>query len=65
MDIFGSGGVHENLCQHLAPRVLNVLWAVTGGRRFSHSDKQLTYLLDLMDLRARAFDMAGGVLRCV
>lgn len=62
LNIFGSGGIHENITQHLAPSVLNVLWAITAGSRFSRSDERLTRLLELMASRGRAFDMAGGIL---
>lgn len=62
MEIFHNGGIHENICQYLAPSVLNVLWAITAGSRFSRSDEQFTHLLDLMASRGRAFDMAGGIL---
>lgn len=62
MDIFGNGGVQENISQHLAPSVLNVLWAITAGIRFSRFDEQFIHLLDLMASRGRAFDMAGGIL---
>ncbi|XP_034231242.1 probable cytochrome P450 305a1 isoform X2 [Thrips palmi] len=47
----------------LLPRsVLNVLWALTAGTRFPHADPQLQRVLDLLAQRAKAFDMAGGIL---
>lgn len=57
-----SSGSDVALHNMLAPCVLNVLWALTAGNRFSPSDPQLTRLLTLMTARAKAFDMAGGVL---
>ncbi|KAG8228554.1 hypothetical protein J437_LFUL008632 [Ladona fulva] len=47
---------------NLAPRVLNVLWAIVAGTRFSLDDPQLIALLKLLRARSRAFDMAGGIL---
>ncbi|XP_057651547.1 probable cytochrome P450 305a1 isoform X1 [Diorhabda carinulata] len=42
--------------------VLNVLWRSLSGSRLDRSDPNLQYLLDLLDKRALAFNMAGGVL---
>ncbi|XP_071445902.1 methyl farnesoate epoxidase isoform X2 [Hetaerina americana] len=47
---------------NLAPNVLNVLWAIVAGTRFSSNDPKLDSLLKLLRTRSRAFDMAGGML---
>ncbi|XP_046391129.1 probable cytochrome P450 305a1 isoform X2 [Ischnura elegans] len=47
---------------NLAPNVLNVLWAIVAGTRFSSNDPKLDSLLKLLRARSRAFDMAGGML---
>ncbi|XP_075228614.1 cytochrome P450 305a1 [Lycorma delicatula] len=57
----GDGGEIE-WSKLLAPSALNVLWALTAGSRFKLDDPRLAALLHLMDERAKAFDMAGGVL---
>lgn len=46
----------------MAPAVLNILWGLATGASISRSDPLLIKLLELMDLRAKAFDMSGGVL---
>lgn len=46
----------------LAPAIINVLWTLTAGTRISRNNEQLQSLLDLMDMRAKAFDMSGGTL---
>lgn len=46
----------------LAPAIINVLWTLTAGTRISRDNQQLQKLLDLMDARAKAFDMSGGAL---
>lgn len=50
------------LGDELAPSILSVLWALSAGRRLERSDTRLRRLLELMNCRARAFDMAGGSL---
>jgi hypothetical protein len=46
-----------------APLVLNVLWVLTTGAKFSsHDDPRLHRLLQLLKDRSKAFDMAGGTL---
>lgn len=49
------------LC-NLSLFVLNVLWALVAGSRFSHSDPRLKTLLKVFNERRKAFDMAGGLL---
>lgn len=51
-----------DLNSHLPRCVLNVLWALTAGNRFSSNDAQLTALINLMSKRSKAFDMSGGIL---
>lgn len=46
----------------LAPAVLNILWTLTAGVNISSQDKKLFQLLELLDLRGKAFDMSGGTL---
>lgn len=46
----------------LAPSVINVLWTFTAGERISRQDERLTRLLNLLNLRSKAFDMSGGIL---
>lgn len=41
---------------------MSVLWALAAGKRLLRSDNTLKRLLELLDVRARAFDMAGGSL---
>jgi hypothetical protein len=46
-----------------APSVLNVLWVLTTGTRFSsRDDPRLLRLLQILKARSKAFDMAGGTL---
>lgn len=42
--------------------VINVLWAMTAGERFSHDDSRLNELLVLVEKSFRAFDVSGGLL---
>ncbi|CAH1107250.1 unnamed protein product [Psylliodes chrysocephalus] len=46
----------------LAVSVLNVLWALLGGSRLNRNDVRLKRLLEFLDERSKAFDMAGGTL---
>lgn len=46
----------------LAPSVINVLWTFTAGERIPRHDDRLNRLLNLLNLRSKAFDMSGGVL---
>ncbi|KAJ8934187.1 hypothetical protein NQ318_022688 [Aromia moschata] len=43
----------------LAPAVINILWAIVCGTRFNRNDASLIQLLELLDLRSKAFDMSG------
>ncbi|XP_011299261.1 probable cytochrome P450 305a1 [Fopius arisanus] len=45
----------------VAPAVINVIWSVATGKRIE-DEKRLRYFLDLMERRAKAFDIAGGML---
>lgn len=48
---------------YVTPCVLNVLWMLVTGARFSSwDDSRLQRLLQLMSQRARAFDMSMGTL---
>ncbi|XP_069701144.1 methyl farnesoate epoxidase-like isoform X2 [Periplaneta americana] len=60
----GSGGRREvTVGRYVTPCVLNVLWVlVTGGRFSSWDDPRLQHLMQLMSQRAKAFDMSGGTL---
>lgn len=62
IETLSNAGTNVSLSRQLAPCVLNVLWAMTAGSRFSSTDPQLSRLLELMASRSKAFDMAGGVL---
>lgn len=55
-------GKPVNIGKILAPSILSVLWALAAGKRLMRSDSRLKRLLELLDYRARAFDMAGGSL---
>ncbi|KAG4071874.1 hypothetical protein HA402_006035 [Bradysia odoriphaga] len=46
----------------LAPSVINVLWTFTAGERIPRHDERLNRLLNLLNLRSKAFDMSGGIL---
>lgn len=46
----------------LAPSVINVLWMFTAGERIPRHDERLNRLLNLLNLRSKAFDMSGGIL---
>lgn len=46
--------------EFLPTSVLNVLWLFTAGKKILRSDEQIKRLLDLMKMRSKAFDMAGG-----
>ncbi|PNF29825.1 hypothetical protein B7P43_G09527 [Cryptotermes secundus] len=60
----GSGGRREiSVGRYVTPCVLNVLWVLVTGSRFSSwDDPQLQHLMQLMSRRAKAFDMSGGAL---
>jgi hypothetical protein len=60
----GGGGQREiSVGRYVTPCVLNVLWVLVTGTRFSSwDDPRLQQLLQLMSRRARAFDMSGGTL---
>ncbi|XP_047116310.1 methyl farnesoate epoxidase-like [Schistocerca piceifrons] len=46
----------------LPPSVLNVIFHFCAGYRFPRGDQLLQTLMDLQDVRSRAFDMTGGKL---
>lgn len=48
-DLFGVG-------------VINVLWAIVAGERFSHDDDRLNELLRMIEKSFKAFDISGGML---
>ncbi|XP_015124840.1 probable cytochrome P450 305a1 [Diachasma alloeum] len=56
-----KGGGIVTMKPIIAPAVINVIWSVATGKRIE-DEKRLRYFLDLMDRRARAFDIAGGML---
>ncbi|XP_044587035.1 probable cytochrome P450 305a1 [Cotesia glomerata] len=45
----------------IAPVIINGIWSLVTGKRI-HEEKRLLYFLDLMERRAKAFDIAGGML---
>ncbi|XP_076171325.1 putative cytochrome P450 305a1 isoform X1 [Ptiloglossa arizonensis] len=55
-----EGGVRR-LKPVIAPAVINVLWTITTGKRFTEGPR-LQYFMDLLDRRSRVFDMVGGLL---
>ncbi|XP_058805598.1 uncharacterized protein LOC131672414 [Phymastichus coffea] len=57
------GRVDGLVCQIkpiVVPAIINVLWTFAAGRRFDET--KLQYFVGLMERRARAFDMTGGLL---
>lgn len=48
-DLFGVG-------------VINVLWAMTAGQRFSHDDDRLNELLRMVEKCFRSFDLSSSML---
>jgi hypothetical protein len=62
--IEGGGGLREvSVGRYVTPCVLNVLWMLVTGSRFSSwNDPRLQHVMQLMSQRARAFDMSGGML---
>ncbi|XP_049784993.1 methyl farnesoate epoxidase-like isoform X2 [Schistocerca cancellata] len=50
------------LKQLLVPSVLNVIFHFCAGYRFPRGDQLVQTLMDLQDVRSRAFDMTGGKL---
>lgn len=54
-----SGG-EWHMKKAIAPAVINVLWTLAAGKRCNRS--RLDYLINLIERRARAFDMSGGLL---
>lgn len=62
LKILDKAGQEVKIGTVLAPAVINILWAFTSGSRISRSDQHLDLLLQLLDKRAKAFDMSGGTL---
>ncbi|XP_076623309.1 putative cytochrome P450 305a1 [Colletes latitarsis] len=60
LDSLKDGGV-KMLKPLITPAVINVLWTIAAGKRFNETSK-LEYFVDLLDRRARVFDMFGGIL---
>ncbi|XP_029055474.2 probable cytochrome P450 305a1 [Osmia bicornis bicornis] len=60
LDKMKKGGV-QRLKPMIVPAVLNVLWMLTTGKPFG-DDRKLQYFTELLERRARAFDMNGGFL---
>ncbi|XP_043461044.1 probable cytochrome P450 305a1 [Leptopilina heterotoma] len=63
LENLGEGGVRY-LKSVTMNAVINVLWRLTAGKRFS-DEKKLKYFIDLMDRRAKAFSMGGGILSSI
>lgn len=42
--------------------IINILWTFTCGYKFNRDDPKLQRLLNLLERRAKVFDMSGGVL---
>lgn len=55
-EIFGG----EN--NFLATSIINILWTFTCGAQFQRDDPRLKHLLILLNKRAKAFDISGGML---
>ncbi|XP_014218915.1 methyl farnesoate epoxidase [Copidosoma floridanum] len=55
----GDGGVRR-IKPVIVPAIINVLWTFATGNRFD--EERLKHFTNLMDRRAQAFDMSGGVL---
>lgn len=55
-----DGGV-QDIKTIIAPTVINVIWTLITGKRFSQ-DQRLESILNLMERRAAIFDMCGGIL---
>ncbi|XP_029161083.1 probable cytochrome P450 305a1 [Nylanderia fulva] len=55
-----KGGV-QDIQTIIAPTIINVLWILIAGKRFSQ-DQRLQNFLNLMQRRSVIFDMFGGVL---
>ena len=60
----GDGGRRAaSVGGYVTPCVLNVLWVLITGTRFSSwDDSRLQHLMQLMSQRSRAFDMSFGML---
>ncbi|XP_015598467.1 probable cytochrome P450 305a1 [Cephus cinctus] len=54
------GGV-RSMKPVIAPAVINVLWTMATGKRLCEGPR-LQYFMELMERRAKAFDMSGGIL---
>ncbi|XP_049785972.1 methyl farnesoate epoxidase-like [Schistocerca cancellata] len=61
-ELSDSCGRPTQLKNLLPPSVLNVILQFCAGYRFSRGDQRLQTLLNLIETRSRAFDMAGGKL---
>lgn len=59
---FDRDGKKVRICNVLSSSILNIMWAFTTGTRINRYDRRLNELLELMDKRSKAFDMAGGML---
>ncbi|XP_049960509.1 methyl farnesoate epoxidase-like [Schistocerca serialis cubense] len=57
-----SRGRPTQLKQLLGPSVLNVIFHFCAGYRFPRGDQLVQTLMDLQEVRSRAFDMTGGKL---
>lgn len=60
LDNLKDGGVRR-IKTVFGPAVINVLWTLATGKRLCEGSR-LEYFMELMERRARAFDMAGGIL---
>ncbi|XP_044256231.1 probable cytochrome P450 305a1 [Tribolium madens] len=60
--ILKKDGSDIQVDKFLAPCVLSVIWTLITGEKISRENNQLDELLDLFNLRSKAFDMTGGTL---
>lgn len=56
-----DGGDVQQIRPMMAPAVINVLWSMVTGTRI-HDDARFKYFANLLERRAQAFDMAGGII---
>lgn len=46
----------------LPPSILNILWIFTTGKRIKRDNPKLVKFLNMLEIRSKAFDVAGGIL---
>lgn len=65
LDKVVDDGISLSMRQFFTVSILNVLWAMVAGYRFSHDDSKLLELIRLVDETSKANPIKGNVIQAI